>query len=108
MDKPLLELRGITKRFGATLALNDVRFDLRAGEVHALMGENGAGKSTLMKILSGNIQRDAGSILIDGEPVDIRSPRDARAHGIAIIHQELNTVPAMTCLLYTSPSPRDS
>lgn len=96
MDKPLLELRGITKRFGATLALNDVRFDLRAGEVHALMGENGAGKSTLMKILSGNIQRDAGSILIDGEPVDIRSPRDARAHGIAIIHQELNTVPAMT------------
>lgn len=96
MTQPLLELHGITKRFGATLALNDVRFDLRAGEVHALMGENGAGKSTLMKILSGNIQRDAGSILIDGRPVDIRSPRDARAHGIAIIHQELNTVPAMT------------
>jgi ribose transport system ATP-binding protein len=96
MDKPLLELTGITKRFGATLALNDVRLDLRAGEVLALMGENGAGKSTLMKILAGNIQRDAGSILIDGQPVEIRSPRDARAQGIAIIHQELNTVPAMT------------
>lgn len=96
MDKPLLQLSGITKRFGATLALNEVRFDLRAGEVHALMGENGAGKSTLMKILSGNILRDAGSILIDGKPVEIRTPRDARAHGIAIIHQELNTVPAMT------------
>jgi ribose transport system ATP-binding protein len=96
MTQPLLELSGITKRFGATLALNEVRFDLRAGEVHALMGENGAGKSTLMKILSGNIQRDSGAILIDGLPVDIRTPRDARTHGIAIIHQELNTVPAMT------------
>jgi ribose transport system ATP-binding protein len=96
VTQPLLELTGITKRFGATLALSEVRFDLRAGEVHALMGENGAGKSTLMKILSGNIQRDAGAIMIDGKPVDIRSPRDARAHGIAIIHQELNTVPAMT------------
>ncbi|MGV3573733.1 MAG: sugar ABC transporter ATP-binding protein [Devosia sp.] len=96
MDRPLLELSAIAKRFGATQALNDVRFDLRAGEVHALMGENGAGKSTLMKILSGNIQRDAGTILIDGKPVDIRNPRDARALGIAIIHQELNTVPAMT------------
>ncbi len=96
MTQPLLKVSRITKRFGATLALNDVRFDLRAGEVHALMGENGAGKSTLMKILSGNIQRDSGAILIDGQPVDIRTPRDARAHGIAIIHQELNTVPAMT------------
>ncbi|SFT58503.1 sugar ABC transporter ATP-binding protein [Mesorhizobium sp. YR577] len=93
---PLLRLENVTKRFGATLALNDVRFDLRAGEVHALMGENGAGKSTLMKILAGNVQRDDGTILLDGKEIDIRSPRDARAHGIAIIHQELNTVPAMT------------
>lgn len=96
MEKPLLQLSGITKRFGATLALNDVQFDLRAGEVHALMGENGAGKSTLMKILAGNIERDSGTITMDGDLVDIRSPRDARAHGIAIIHQELNVVPAMT------------
>ncbi|MGN6306632.1 MAG: sugar ABC transporter ATP-binding protein [Mesorhizobium sp.] len=96
MSQPLLTLEGISKRFGATLALNGVRFDLRAGEVHALMGENGAGKSTLMKILAGNIERDAGVISIDGQEVDIRSPRDAARHGIAIIHQELNTVPDMT------------
>jgi len=96
MSHPLLTLEGISKRFGATLALNDVRFDLRAGEVHALMGENGAGKSTLMKILAGNIERDAGAIRIDGQAVDIRSPRDAARHGIAIIHQELNTLPDMT------------
>jgi len=94
--EPLLRLEDVTKRFGATLALDNVRFDLRAGEVHALMGENGAGKSTLMKILSGNIQRDGGRIVMDGRPIDIRSPLDARAHGIAIIHQELNTIPAMT------------
>ncbi|HWJ73116.1 MAG TPA: sugar ABC transporter ATP-binding protein [Kaistia sp.] len=93
---PLLQLEGVSKRFGATLALNGVRFDLRAGEVHALMGENGAGKSTLMKILAGNIQRDAGRILMDRREIDIRSPLEARAHGIAIIHQELNTVPAMS------------
>lgn len=93
---PLLRLEGISKRYGATLALNNVRFDLFAGEVHALMGENGAGKSTLMKILSGNEQRDSGAIYINGQEIDIRTPRDARKYGIAIIHQELNTVPDMT------------
>lgn len=93
---PLLKLSGVTKRYGATLALNGVDFDLKAGEVHALMGENGAGKSTLMKILAGNERRDAGTVLMDGVEIDINSPADARAHGIAIIHQELNTVPAMT------------
>ena len=93
---PLLVIEGVSKRFGATLALNKVHFDLRAGEVHALMGENGAGKSTLMKILAGSIQRDAGRILIDGHEVEIRSPIDASANGIAIIHQELNTVRDMT------------
>ncbi|WP_245272477.1 MULTISPECIES: sugar ABC transporter ATP-binding protein [unclassified Mesorhizobium] len=93
---PLLVIEDVSRRFGATLALNKVRFDLRAGEVHALMGENGAGKSTLMKILAGNIQRDAGRILIDGIEVEIRSPIEATDHGIAIIHQELNTVSDMT------------
>ncbi len=93
---PLLKLENVTKRYGATLALNGVHFDLRAGEVHALMGENGAGKSTLMKILAGNEQRDAGRIFFDNQEIEIRSPADAREHGIAIIHQELNTVPAMT------------
>lgn len=92
----LLQLEGISKRFGATLALDDVSFDLRPGEVHALMGENGAGKSTLMKILAGNEARDSGRILIDGMPVEVASPTDAATHGIAIIHQELNTVPSMT------------
>lgn len=94
--QPLLRLEGVSKRFGATQALNNVQFELRAGEVHALMGENGAGKSTLMKILAGNIQRDGGRIVLGGQEVEIRSPRDAQSLGIAIIHQELNTVPAMT------------
>ncbi|MCW2130871.1 sugar ABC transporter ATP-binding protein [Arthrobacter sp. VKM Ac-2550] len=94
--QPLLKVDGVTKRYGATLALNSVHFDLYAGEIHALMGENGAGKSTLMKILAGNEHRDAGRILLDGQEIEIRSPQEARAHGIAIIHQELNTVPTMT------------
>lgn len=94
--EPLLKLESISKRYGATMALDNARFDLRAGEVHALMGENGAGKSTLMKVLAGNISRDSGRILLDGKEIEIRSTRDARVHGIAIIHQELNTVPQMT------------
>ncbi|MGY1842266.1 sugar ABC transporter ATP-binding protein [Modestobacter sp. SYSU DS0875] len=93
---PLLEVEGISKRFGATLALSNVSFDVRPGEVHALMGENGAGKSTLMKIISGNYQPDTGSIRIAGTPVVMASPRDAMAAGVAIIHQELNTIPEMT------------
>ena len=93
---PLLEVQGVSKRFGPTLALSDVDFDLRPGEVHALMGENGAGKSTLMKILAGTETRDAGRILLDGQEVEITSPNEARANGIATIHQELNTVPYMT------------
>jgi ribose transport system ATP-binding protein len=93
---PLLRLQGVSKRYGPTRALDSVDFDLQSGEVHALMGENGAGKSTLMKILAGNELCDSGSIWIDGDLVEIKSPRDAKALGIAIIHQELNTVPAMT------------
>lgn len=95
-DAPLLEVSGISKRFGATQALDDVRLDLRRGEVHALMGENGAGKSTLMKIISGNYQPDAGVLKINGKQVVMASPRDAMTAGIGIIHQELNTFPDMT------------
>jgi ribose transport system ATP-binding protein len=96
LSRDLLRLVGISKRFRATRALSGVNFDLRAGEVHALVGENGAGKSTLMKILAGEVRRDGGRIVLDGRDVVITGPRDARAHGIAIIHQELSTVPAMT------------
>ena len=96
MPAPVLQLEDVSKRYGATLALDHVHFDLHAGEVHALMGENGAGKSTLMKILAGNIDADTGRILMDGAEVTVNGPADAARLGIAIIHQELNTVPAMT------------
>lgn len=92
----LLRVEGITKRFGATTALEGVDFDVRPGEVHALMGENGAGKSTLMKIISGNYHPDEGRILVRGRPVSLSSPKEAMAAGVAIIHQELNTVPYLT------------
>ncbi|WP_372524726.1 sugar ABC transporter ATP-binding protein [Piscinibacter sp.] len=90
MNAPLVRIRGLSKAFAGVQALADVQFELQAGEVHALMGENGAGKSTLMKILSGVYQRDAGDILLDGQPVEIDSPRTAQRLGIQIIHQELN------------------
>ncbi|MET0436599.1 MAG: sugar ABC transporter ATP-binding protein [Devosia sp.] len=86
---PLVEMTDIDKSFPGVRALSKARFELRPGEVHALMGENGAGKSTLMKILSGVYTRDAGTVLLDGQPVDITSPRQAQALGVGIIHQEL-------------------
>jgi ribose transport system ATP-binding protein len=86
-------MRGISKRFPGVVALDDVTFELRRGEVHVLLGENGAGKSTLMKILSGASARDAGEISIDGRPVEVASPREAQALGIATIYQEFNLVP---------------
>ena len=92
MTSPVLEMLDIDKSFPGVRVLSTVSFDLRPGEVHALMGENGAGKSTLMKILMGIHAADAGTIRIDGEPVAIASPRQAIDHGIAMIHQELNPV----------------
>jgi ribose transport system ATP-binding protein len=92
----VLEMRGIRKVFPGVVALDRVDFDLRAGEVHVLLGENGAGKSTLMKILSGAYTKDAGEILLDGRPVAIGSPRDAQSLGIATIYQELSLVPQLT------------
>ena len=88
----LLEMRSITKRFPGVLALCDVNFDVRPGEVHALVGENGAGKSTLMKILAGVYTRDSGEILFRGQPVDFTTPRQAQDAGIVTIYQELNQV----------------
>jgi ribose transport system ATP-binding protein len=86
----LVSLRGLCKSFTGVQVLDQVNFDLRRGEVHALMGENGAGKSTLMKLLAGIYARDAGEIEVAGLPVDIASPRAAQALGIGIVHQELN------------------
>jgi simple sugar transport system ATP-binding protein len=89
-------MQRITKRYGATLALNQVDFEARAGAIHALLGENGAGKSTLMHILSGLTRPDSGAIQIAGKTVRLNSPRDARDQGIAMVHQHFTLVPAFT------------
>jgi simple sugar transport system ATP-binding protein/D-xylose transport system ATP-binding protein len=89
---PLLEARNLTKRFLHVQALDDVGFRVFPGETVALVGDNGAGKSTLMKILCGAYQPDAGTILIDGQEVAFRSPRDAMALGIAVVYQDLALV----------------
>jgi inositol transport system ATP-binding protein len=94
-DAPLLQMEGISKAFPGVRALDDVHLEVRAGTVHALMGENGAGKSTLMKILIGMYQADAGAIRLDGEEVHIPDTAAAFAHGISMIHQELSPVPEM-------------
>ncbi len=93
---PRIELRGISKRFGATAALTDVSLDLLAGEVHGLVGENGAGKSTLVKILAGVHQSDAGTILLDGTPIQLHGPAESRGLGIAVVHQEPRLFPDLT------------
>ncbi|RAJ71360.1 ribose transport system ATP-binding protein [Streptomyces sp. Amel2xB2] len=93
---PLLQVRGVAKSFPGVRALQEMRLDLRRGEVLALVGENGAGKSTLMKLLSGIHAPDAGEFLMDGEPVRIEGPRHAQRLGISIIHQEFNLMPDLT------------
>jgi ABC-type sugar transport system ATPase subunit len=89
----LLSLQNITKTFPGVRALNDVSIEVKAGEIHGLLGENGAGKSTLMKVLNGVYQADSGEILWQGKPVKITSPHDAQNVGISMIHQELALVP---------------
>ena len=93
---PVLEMRGITKRYPGVLANDAIDLELRPGEIHALLGENGAGKSTLMNILYGLAVPDAGSILIDGEPVEILGPHDAIDRGISMVHQHFMLVPVLT------------
>ena len=92
----MLEVNGVVKRFGATTALDSVDFSVRAGEVHALIGENGAGKSTLMNVISGALRPDAGSMRVDGRPYAPASAHDARRNGITLIHQELSLAPHLT------------
>ena len=93
---PILELSHVSKSFPGVQALDDVRFDVQPGEVHALLGENGAGKSTLIKIVSGVYQPDQGSLSVNGGKVDFQNPLDAQAAGIATIYQELLLFPALT------------
>src|SRR3954452_20842276 len=93
---PLLQMRGITKRFPGVTALDGVSLHLDPGEVLALMGENGAGKSTLMKILGGAYPPDEGELLIDGRPVVLKGIADAKKRGIALIHQVLMLVPQLS------------
>jgi len=92
----LVRLSGIRKNFAGVQALKGVDFDLRAGEVHALVGENGAGKSTLMRVLAGEIAPTSGTVSLNGEPVQLSGPRDATGRGISVIHQELALAPDLT------------
>ena len=95
-DAPVLEMRHIRKTFPGVVALDDVDFELRRGEVHILLGENGAGKSTLMKILSGAYQKSAGQIILDGAEVEIKNPKHAQTLGISTIYQEFNLIPHLS------------
>jgi ABC-type sugar transport system ATPase subunit len=93
---PILEMRGVSKRYGSIQALDDVSLSLAPGEIHALLGENGAGKSTLIKIMTGVVQPDVGEILIDGKPVRIGSAFDAQTYAVAAIYQEPMVFPDLT------------
>ena len=96
MDNEVLKVKDIEKSFPGVRALHDVNFSIKAGEVHALIGENGACKSTLMKILSGVYTKDGGQVFIDGREVEIHSPEHATQLGISIIYQELNLMPNLS------------
>ena len=91
-----IEMRGITKTFGSVVANKDVNLTLRKGEILALLGENGSGKTTLMNMLSGIYQPDSGEILVDGTPVSIRSPQEAKTLGIGMVHQHFKLVDVFT------------
>jgi fructose transport system ATP-binding protein len=92
----ILEARGLVKHYGHVIALDGVDFDLRAGEILAVIGDNGAGKSSLIKALSGALAPDAGEMYLDGKAVHFQSPIDARKHGIETVYQDLAVAPAMT------------
>ena len=110
MDPVAVRMTGISKSFSGIRVLHGVDFDLRKGEVHALVGGNGAGKSTLMKILQGVYRPDEGQIAVDGNPVEIHSPHDARALGIGMIFQEFSLIPTLTVAqnIFLGHEPRGS
>src|SRR6202051_2067388 len=93
--RPLLWMESISKAYPGVVANDDVSFDLRAGEIHALIGENGAGKSTLMAILFGLQRPDSGRILLEGKEVVISAPRDAIRHGIGFVQQHFSLIPTL-------------
>ena len=93
---PRLSVRRLSKRYGNVQALDDIDFELRPGEVMALLGENGAGKSTLVKILSGLVQPDSGTIEIDGKPASLYPSARSQAAGVAVVHQEYSSVPTLS------------
>ena len=95
-QRPLLQTEKLTKTFGSVNALSEVDFNLYAGEVHAVLGENGAGKSTLIKLITGVYRKDAGSILLEGQPIEPHSPHEAQAMGISTVYQEINLIPTLS------------
>src|SRR5688572_7886026 len=96
MTEPILQVKAIQKRFPGVHALKGVDFEVRPGEIHALLGENGAGKSTLIKIIAGVYQPDAGEINMNGKPVTFANPREAQKAGVATVYQELSLYPELT------------
>jgi len=95
MNETVMEARNIVKRYGHVTAVNGADFDLRAGEVLAVIGDNGAGKSSLIKVLSGDVIPDAGEVLLEGQPVHFKSPHDAQKAGIETVYQDLAMAPAL-------------
>ena len=96
IGEPVVRIDGLTRSFSGTVAVDDVSFSVNPGEIHGLCGHNGAGKSTLIKMLAGQLTPDSGSIVIDGQPVRLRSPQAAQRAGIAVVDQELSVIPALT------------
>lgn len=96
MSDYVLELKGITKIFPGVKALNNVQFQLKKGEVHALMGENGAGKSTFIKVITGVHKAEEGEMFLDGRKIDFKGPRDAQAAGIAAVYQHPTSYPDLS------------
>ena len=92
----LLVMEHIDKQFPGVVALKDVHFNLKSGEIHALLGENGAGKSTLIKVLTGVEHMDGGSVTLEGQSISIRTPLEAQKHGISTVYQEVNLCPDLT------------